>query len=551
MADQVNADDKLRSNMRRWASLSVIFAVAAVVFLPIAAIFVLALSPSEGFWTHLLSTVFPRYFGNSLILMFSVGAIAGMTGAGTAWIVTMYDFPLRRLFAWMLFLPLAVPAYIGAYALVDFFEYAGPLQSMLRAVFGWNNASQYYFPEIRSLGGAVLVLSAALYPYVYLFSCVALREQSMTAHDVASTLGSGPYRRFFRVGLPLIRPSIAAGVALVMMETVSDFGVVDYFAVQTLTSGIFSIWLDGRNIGGAAQLASVILFLMTALVAMDRVNRRRMRFTRISGAKAAPTPVPLRGRKSAAAAAACFLPIAVGFILPIFVIFSHALNAGLLWVDARLASAFANTLFTGGAAAAVTVSAALAMTYAAQLSPSRIASVFIPMTTLGYAVPGAVLGLGLLIPVAAADHWIAEASLALLGVEPGLLMTGSAFAIILAYCVRFFAIAQGAVDSAIGRVPPSQRIAARLLGRSPWGAMRAVYLPLIRGSLLTGVLLVFVDCVKELPATLLLRPFNYNTLATRVYEQASLENLTEASPAALLVTLVGALGVLLIAREIR
>ena len=537
--------------IQKWLPAAFAVFLAGCIAVPVITVIVLALKPAEDVWGHLLSTVLPRYLLNTLALMASVGLISGIIGALAAWLVTMCEFPLRRFFDWALFLPLAVPAYIGAYALVDFFEYAGPIQSAVRTVFGWSSASQYFFPEIRSLGGAAVVLSAALYPYVYLLVRMALREQSALPQDVARTLGAGPAKRFLRVGLSLARPSIAAGIAIVMMETASDFGVVEYFAVQTLTTGIFSVWLDSRNVGGAAQLALAILVLMAVLVAVDRVSRRHMRFTSLTGSPGGSGRLKLKKGPAMLAFLFCLLPVAAGFLLPVGVVCAHAMGAGSHWLDGDLAESLANTLLTGGAASLLAMAAAVVMIYSAQLSATAVAGLVTPFSTLGYAIPGAVLGLGLLLPLAYADHFIADSMLSLTGFDPGLIMTGSAFAVILAYCVRFFAVAHGASESAMNRVSPSLRGAARSLGNSPFAALRRVYLPLIRGSLLTGFVLVFVDCVKELPATLLLRPFNFNTLATRVYERASLENLSEAAPAALLVTLVGVMGVLLLARANR
>ncbi|MCY3877650.1 MAG: iron ABC transporter permease [Rhodobacteraceae bacterium] len=534
-----------------WAAKAVALVVALIVLLPVATVVALSFIPSENIWSHLTATVLPRYFSNSIGLALMVGAMAGLTGAVTAWLVTVFEFPMRRIFEWALFMPLAVPAYIGAYALVDFFEYAGPFQTLLRSLVGWNNATQYFFPEIRSFGGATLVLTAATYPYVYLLARIAFREQSMIVQDVAGTLGSGPLNRFLRVGLPMIRPSLAVGIALVMMETVSDFGVVEYFAVQTLSTGIFSIWLETRNIGGAAQLALAVLALMLVLVFLERRNRSRMRFAAARRPESAAKRKPLSAIGGTMAFLACAVPFSLGFALPVGVIIPHAIAATPHWTTDKLLDALSNTLLTGGSAAFLTLSAAVVLTYSARISSSRALRRLAPVTTIGYAVPGAVLGLGLLIPVAFLDNALADLSLRITGVDPGLFLSGTAAIIILALSIRFFAIAHGAADTAMGRVPSSLRATAHSLGSSPGGAFFRVYLPLIKGSLLTALLLVFVDCVKELPATLLLRPFNFNTLATQVYEHASLEDISAASPAALLVTLVGICGVLLLARTNR
>ncbi len=546
---QVKAAGLRRIGLDFWSVGAVL--IAALVLMPLASVLWLAFNPSENIWPHLIRTTLPRYLMNTGVLMVAVAVLSAAIGTGAAWLTTMYRFPLSRLLEWLLLLPLAIPAYVGAYALVDFLEYAGPVQTGMRELFGWQNARDYWFPEIRSRGAAVLVLSAALYPYVYLLSRAAFREQSGGVYEVARALGAGPFGRFWRVGLPLARPAIAAGTAIVMMETVNDFGVVEFFAVQTLTTGIFTVWLESGNAGGAAQIATVILVLILALMALEKAGRRKLRFHSMGRQIRPVVPIRLSGAQGWLATGVCLLPFGFGFVLPTAVITGHALHSGGGWVDPGLLRALVNTLIVGGLAAIATVMAALFLVYAVRLTGRDLPKLLLPLTTIGYAAPGAVLGVGLLIPMAAADHVIADAAEQLWGVNLGLVMTGSAFAIIYSYGVRFFAIAQGATDSAMGRIAPSLPMAARSLGRTAGGTLRAVYLPLIRGSVGTALLLVFVDCVKELPATLLLRPFNFNTLATRVYEKASLENIGDAAPAALLVIAVGLVAVLLLARASR
>lgn len=525
--------------------------IAGVVLAPMLAVVWIAFHPTENIWPHLLETVLPRYFRNTLVLMGGVGVLTAAAGTGAAWLVVMYRFPGSRWLDYALLFPLAIPAYVGAYALVDFLQYAGPVQGGLRAAMGWETARDYWFPEVRSRSMAVIVLSAALYPYVYLLARAAFREQSGASYDVARALGAGPWALFLRVGLPLARPAIATGVALALMETVADYGTVAHFGVQTLTTGVFSTWLNGNNAGGAAQIAGVILMLILVLVALERVGRRRARFFRPSRADRPVVAKPLTGVRGWVATGLCLIPFGIGFVLPVGVMLDHALANPEVWLAPGLVEALANTLFVGGIAAVLTVGAALFLVYAVRMAGRGVARVVLPLTTLGYAAPGAVLAVGLLIPLAALDNRVADAVLAVTGRDPGLIMTGTAGAVILAYAVRFFGIAQGAVDAAFGRVSPSLPMAARSLGRSAGGALGSVYMPLMRGSVATALLVVFVDCVKELPATLLLRPFNFNTLATRVYELASLERLGEAAPAALVVMAVGLSAVVLLARANR
>jgi len=525
-------------------------AIAVIVLLPVIAVLWFAFHPTENIWPHLLRTTLPRYMANTVVLMGAVGLVTAAVGTVAAWLVTMYRFPGRSWLQWALLLPLAVPAYVGAYALVDFLEYAGPVQTTLRGLFGWETSRDYWFPQIRTRGAAIVVLSAALYPYVYLLARAAFREQSGAGYEVARALGVGPVGRFLRVGLPLARPAIAAGVAVVMMETVNDFGTVDYFAVQTLTTGIFSVWLQAGNLGGAAQIASVLLILIILLVTLEKFSRRRSRFYSSARSGRPVVTQGLTGLRGWMAFAACALPFAIGFVVPVGVLLGHAFDSSN-WLAPGLRSALFHTLSVGGIAAVVTVFAGLFMVYGVRLSGRRLPVLLLPVTAIGYAAPGAVLAIGILIPLATIDNRMADAILAVTGRDPGLILTGTAFAVGLAYFVRFFAIAQGAADAALGRVPQSLPLAARSLGRSAGGTLRAVHLPLIRASLGSALLLVFVDCVKELPATLLLRPFGYDTLATRVHAKASLENIADAAPAALTITMVGLVAVGFLARSNR
>ncbi|MBT8418731.1 MAG: iron ABC transporter permease, partial [Silicimonas sp.] len=426
--------------------------IAALVLLPILSVVWIAFHPSENIWGHLLATSLPRYASNTLTVMFWVGALSAAIGTLTAWLVVMYDFPAKRVLEWALLCPLAVPGYLGAYALVDFLEYAGPVQTGLRAAFGWTDARDYFFPDIRSLYGAIFVLTVSLYPYVYLLARAGFREQSGSAHEVARALGARAFRRFWSVGMPLARPAIAAGTAIVMMETVNDFGTVDFFGVQTLTTGIFSVWLEAGNAGGAAQIACVILTLILVLVGLEKVSRRNSRFSRMSRGDRVPPVVCLTGRRSWGVTIFCAFPVLAGFVMPVAILAHHALTRPERWLAPGLGRALANTVLVGGAAALLTVAAALFLVYGARLSQRQGARLLLPVTTIGYAAPGAVLAVGLLIPLAAFDNALADAVLAMTGRDPGLILTGGAAVIVYAYAVRFFAIAQGAADAAMGRV---------------------------------------------------------------------------------------------------
>ncbi|MCW1919341.1 iron ABC transporter permease [Rhodobacter sp. KR11] len=524
-----------------WSLLAL--ALTALVTVPVLSVLWLALHPTENIWPHLLSTVLPRYLWNTAVLGAGVGVFATCVGVGAAWLLTMYRFPGSWWLDRAMLFPLAIPAYIGAYALVDFLDYAGPLQVALRAVMGWNSARDYAFPEVRSMGFAILVLGSAYYPYVYLLARSAFREQSGSSYEVARALGASPFGLFWRVGLPLARPAIAAGLALVLMETLADFGAVQHFAVQTLTTGVFSTWLNSDNAGGAAQLAFVILGLILTLVLVERASRRRARFHKPARATRPVAPQALRGAPALLATGLCLVPLGLGFGLPVGVMAGHALRHPSVWLAPGLGQALWHTLAVGGVAAVLTVGGALLLVHALRQGGEGLARVVLPLTSLGYAAPGAVLAVGILIPLAALDHRLADAVLAVTGHDPGLLLTGTAAALVLAYVIRFFGIAQGSVETAFGRIPPSLPMAARALGETPSGVLRRIHLPLMRGSVWTAVLIVFVDSVKELPATLLLRPFNFNTLATRAYDLASLEKVGESAPAALIVGAVGLIAV--------
>ena len=521
------------------------FLVAGLVLLPITAVLWMALGAGLSGLGSLWATTLPRYVGNSLVMMAGVGAVAGVVGTLTAWLVANRRFPLQPVLKFALLMPMAVPSYIAAYALVDFLEYAGPFQSTLRTVFGWQSAQDYWFPEVRSRPIGILVMGFSLYPYVYLFALDAFQEQGRHTGDVARSLGSSQRRVFWRVSLPLARPAIVAGVAIVMMEALNDFGTVEYFAIQTLTTGIFTEWLEAGDRGAAAQISALILIAVLTLALAERSARRSRRFD--AGAKAS-RPVERRRMSplgSAIATTLCTLPVLLGFGLPLAVlslrIRSDALQESGLWETAS------QTIFLGAAAAFLAIAAALVLQHGVRHARSAWPQRLAPITAIGYATPGAVLAVGLLIPLAAFDHSLANAVEGLTGWDPGLILTGTTAALVLAYAIRFFAIAQGSVESGLSRVTPAMDMAARTLGQTRAGVMRRVHLPLLRGSLITAFLLVFVDTVKELPATLILRPFGTETLATRVYNYASLEDLERAAPAALLVTAAGLVPVLVLA----
>ncbi|MEL6476127.1 MAG: iron ABC transporter permease [Pseudomonadota bacterium] len=529
-----------------WVLASLV--LAALLCLPIAAVVWLAFFPTENIWPHLLANSLPLYLGNTVLLMAIVMMGAAMVGVGAAWMVVMAEFPGRRWLEWALLAPMAMPAYIGAYALVDFLEYAGPVQVALREIFGWTSARDYWFPQIRSLPAAAFVMTFVLYPYVYLLTRAAFREQSVCALEVGRALGCGPWGVFYRVGLPLARPALAIGSALVAMEVLNDFGTVDFYNVQTLTKGIFLVWLDTYNAGGAAQIALVMLGFVMLLLVLERLGRKGQRFHHTSKRYRPIERAVVHGWRGWVMMLLCALPVLIGFIGPVLILSWHSWSHFGQWLTAAFWEALGNTALLAALAALIASAIGVFTVYGARASRHPAMRWVAQMTALGYALPGAVLAVGVLIPLAAADHAIADTVEGLTGFDPGLLLTGSAAAIVFAYVVRFSAIAYGAADGAFGRVTPSMELAARTLGETRSGALNRVHLPIIRGSILTAALLIFVDSVKELPATLMLRPFNFETLATTVYGHASLERLAETGPAAIAIVLIGLAPVVLLAR---
>jgi iron(III) transport system permease protein len=524
-------------------------AVAAVVAAPIlsvcAAVFA---GGTEGTWRHLASTVLPEYVASTLWLCAGVGAGAAVVGVATAWLVTMHDFPGRRAFEWALVLPLAVPAYVMAYAYTDLLQFAGPVQGWLRAATGWG-AGEYWFPDVRSLPGAVAMFVLVLYPYVYLLARAAFLEHAGGMTEIGRSLGYGPWSSFFRISLPLARPAIAAGTALALMETLADYGTVAYFGVQTFTTGIYRAWFSLGDRVASAQLATALLAFVVLLLLLERASRGRARFHDTSGRLRAQ-PSRLRGWRAAGAAAACAAPLAVGFAIPAGALLWMALTDGDAQFGARFLRLARNSFTLAAVTAVLAVGLAVLLAYAARSSRSPWPRSLNRLVSLGYAAPGSVIAVGVLIPVTRLDRWLAAAIEASFGVQPGLLLTGGIAALVYAYLVRFLAVALQTVESSLARITPSMDDAARSLGCDPGTTLRRVHLPLLRGGLLTAGLLVFVDVMKELPATLVMRPFDFDTLATQAYTLASDERLGEASTAALAIVAVGVLPLIVVSRQI-
>jgi len=523
--------------------------LAALVVAPILGVLLALTQESQGGWRHMLDTVLPVYVGNTLAIGALVAAGATLLGVGGAWLVTMCRFPGRRVYEWALAAPLAFPAYVIAYAYTALLDHPGPVQSALRAAFGWG-PRDYWFPEVRSLWGAALMLTLVLYPYVYLLARAAFLQQSARAFDVARTLGLGPWAAFRRVALPMARPAIATGVALALMETLADFGTVAHFGVQTFATGIYRAWFAMGDRVAAAQLSACLLMFVLALVALERAQRRAARYHPTSGFTELQA-FALRGLRAWAATGLCALPVLLGFVAPLAMLVQMSLSDGHALFGPRYLRFTLNSLTLATAAAGLTVAAAVTLAYAERLAPGRLTALANRVATMGYAIPGGVIAVGVLIPLAAVDNAVDAWARQALGVSTGLMLTGSVGVLLFAYLVRFMAVALQTVEAGFGKITPSMDHAARALGQGPMGTLRRVHAPILRGALLTAALIVFVDTMKELPATLIMRPFNFDTLAVQAYRLASDERLEQASTPALVIVLAGLLPVLLLTARIR
>lgn len=518
-------------------------AFAAVVMAPVLIVFANVFLPSHGAWAHLASTTLPDQVTNTLLLMLGVGIGCVVGGVAAAWLVTMCRFPGSRVLEWALLLPMAMPAYIMAYAYTDLLQFAGPVQSALRELTGWQRGD-YWFPDIHSLGGAIAILTLALYPYVYLLARAAFLEQSVCAIEVARTLGHGPWATFFRVALPLARPAIAAGAALALMEAAADFGTVQYFAVDTFTTGIYRTWFGLGNKVAAAQLAAALMGFVLLVLVLERLSRGQARYHHTSRRWQRIVPAQLTGGRALAALIVCGVPLLFGFLLPSAALIGLSIEGGDPLFGRRFLTYAANSFILAGLGAAATVLAALVLAYAVRLHPTPAIRIAARIAGLGYAIPGSVIAVGMLIPLATFDNVVDSWMRASFGISTGLLLSGTLVAILVAYMARFLALGLNAAESGLSRITPSMDEAARTLGASPSSTLARVHAPILRGSVLTGAILVFVDVLKELPATLIIRPFNFDTLAIRVYHLASDERLAQASTGALTIVAAGLLPVI-------
>lgn len=537
MVDQSTAQRVRRFNSRISLWSVAVFLLCALCLTPILAVFVAASGDTGGLWAHLAETVLPRYVENTALLMIGVTIVSLAMGVPSAWAVTRYDFPGRGAFEWMLLLPAAVPAYLIAYTYTDFLEYAGPVQSFLRDTFGWKNARAYWFPEIRSLEGAALVMGAVLYPYVYMMTRTAFL---LTPSSLFEAGMMARRNLFWHVGLPLARPAIMAGLALVLMETVSDFGTVEFFAVETLTLGIFNVWLGQNSLTAAAQIACLAFLFIIGLLIFELLARSRRRYTD-TGRKSTPLrrQPPKHTGGLLFCILACGIPVLLGFIVPVAVLLTFVLQGHSLSFEPAVLEATFNSLTLSAGTAVLVLAMAGFLVFVSLYRKDKTLAILSGLASVGYAFPGTILAIGVVTAAGALDKTIAATWSSLTGTTPGAMLTSGVGLVIFACAVRFMAVGYGAVSTGVQRLPPNMMNANRVLGHGFGTGLRRVILPLMRTSILAGALLVFVDVMKELPMTLLLRPFNFETLATYVYQFAKDELLEQAAFPALIIVAAG------------
>ena len=525
--------------------------VCGLVALPIVAlVFIASSGSSEGLF-HLAATVLPGASATTFGLLAGVALLTAMIGTITAWLVSFFDFFGRRIFSFCLMLPLSVPTYIASYGFVEFFSYTGPIQTGVRLLGGFSSARDYWFPDIRSLTGGILVLSFVLFPYVYLSVRALFHFQSARLIESARVLGASQASILLGVLVPLARPAIVIGVTLAMMEAINDIGAIEYMGIETLTFSIFSIWLNQGDVAGAAQIALVLLMVALGLISLERWGRKRRSFTekQVSNRHFVRSRIPLTGFKSALAWVACATPIVIGFGIPLWVLLNFAANQLSLGIEDRLISALATSLLFASFAALITVALALFLTYMVRTASGPVVPLFVRLASIGYAIPGTVIALGIFLPIATFDNYLDSVAKQWLGLGTGLLITGSGVTIVYAYAVRFMAMAEGTLDAGFKKLPPEMDAAARSLGRTSAQTFWEVLFPLMRPAIATAAVLVFIESIKELSATILLRPFGINTLSTYVYDYASLARVDEVGIACLIIVLTGIIPSIYIARS--
>ncbi|MEM8749022.1 MAG: iron ABC transporter permease [Pseudomonadota bacterium] len=534
----------------RFSARLALGAVTGLVALPVIALIAISVTGDFSAWPHLLAFVLPRTFLDTVFLLILVGLGTTVLGAGTAWLTTVCRFPGHRIFTWALVLPLAVPSYIAAYTQLEFFDFSGPIQGWIRAVGGYQSGREYWFPDLRSLGGAALVFSTVLYPYVYMTTRLVFARQGATALDASRSLGAKPWRMFREIGFPMARPAVAAGVALVLMETLNDIGAVEILGVKTITYAVFETWLNRDSLSGAVQLALVSLAVIIVLLVIERRARGNRGYA--SGSRdRPPSRLHLRGWQAVVAFSFCTLPILIGLGVPLYILGIYALRRLDTGLDGTVLQAAFNSIQVSALSGIIATCLAFAILQYGRISRRKVAGRIGRLMSLGYAVPGTVLAIGLLVPLAGLDNLIDGLMRDWFGISTGLLISGTVAILVYAYVLRFVAISHGTLDTAYSRMSPHVDYAARSLGRTPLQVTTQIHIPLLRTAVATSFLLVFVDSMKELSATLLLRPFDFETLATFVYDRASQSALEDASWAALAIVLIGLLPVYWLSRTVQ
>ncbi|MGI2034468.1 ABC transporter permease [Rhizobium panacihumi] len=546
VATPSNARRGARSG-RIWLMLAVF--AALVVTLPVLGLALEALKGSSGLWAHLFSTILPVAMVDTVILLAGVGIVTAVIGTTTAWLVTAYDFPGRRMLEWALLLPLAVPTYIIAYAYLDILHPIGSVQGAIRWVLGYESPRQFRLPDIRSMTGCIFLLGFVLYPYVYIPTRAMFLTQSGNLVDAARTLGVSRRAVFWRVALPLARPAVAIGVALALMETLNDVGAAEFLGVRTMTVSIYTTWITRTDLPGASQIALALLLIVVALVGIERWARRKQRYATDARRSRGFTPQKVSPLKGMIFLVVGLLPIILGFVAPAIYLVTEAWKryrfAGL---SPRILDEAVNTIVIATVATIITILLGLVVAYAARIRPGKKSAALLRLSSMGYAAPGTVVAIGVLIVLAGLDRLIDRAALDWFGVSTGLLFMGSGAAVVYALVVRFLAISAGGIEAGLSRIPHSLDHASRTLGQSVSGTFRHVHLPLSKTAISAAALLVFVDCVKELPATLLLRPLNVETFATHLYGEAARGTYEEAAIAALAIVAIAILPVVLLSR---
>ena len=500
-------------------------------------------------WKHLADTVLSRYVINTVFLAFGVGSIGLLIGGGTAWLCATCRFPGQTFFEWALLLPLAIPTYTIAFSYAGLLEYAGPVQSGLRVFFGWSR-DEYWFPEIRSLPGAIVVMAFVLYPYVYLLGRAVFIGQSQTSSEMSRTLGRGPWRTFVAVSLPLARPAMIAGVALMVMEALSDFGAVQYLGVDTFTTGIYRTWFALGAPQAAAQLSAILLLFVFAVMLAEQWSRGKARYYQVTGRDRLRRSIKLSGMRALFAVIFCSLPLTLGFLVPCTQLVLWTLESWTDVIDRRFFEYAWHSASLAALTSVLAIFLALALRYSLRIRGGWGSRLCVRFAALGYAVPGSVIAVGVLLPFGWVDQKIDDFVRDWFGVSTGLLLTGGIAVLVFGYLVRFLAVALGAVESAMDKISPQLDDAARALGYGAGKRLWRLHIPLLFNGLLTGGLLVFVDVMKELPATLILRPFNFDTLAVRAFELASDELLVESASASLAIVCVGLIPVIVLSRAV-